>query len=55
MEHFKMSTARDFRIQAEVLNDVLQQEQPDEEAESADESDVTAEWLTEHLQVTFIS
>ena len=27
MEHFKMSTSRDFRIQANVLNDALERNQ----------------------------
>lgn len=39
MEHFKRSTARDFRINGATLEAALRQESSDEEEENDDEND----------------
>ena len=39
MEHFKRSTARDFRINSATLEAALRQESSDEEEEHDDEND----------------
>lgn len=56
MEHFKRSTARDFRINGATLEAALRQESSDEDEEddSDDEQDeVIAIHLCPHLRRTF--
>ena len=57
MEHFKRSTARDFRINGATLEAALRQESSDEEEENDDENDDQQDEVSNNLYIytTFYS
>ena len=53
MEHFKRSTARDFRINGATLEAALRQESSDEEEENDDENDDQQDEVNNNVYIYF--